>query len=307
MDLILLIIGLVLLFLSGNWLVTGSVQIARYFKVSSLIVGLTIVAFGTSAPELFVSLKAAFKGAPDISLGNVVGSNISNIGVVLGIVALLFPIKVEEPKIWRDWLVMLIASGLLILFSIDLSLSFYDGLIMVSLLIIYLLWTVYASRKSTQQLTFNKPTMSKMKAVGFILLSVVGLYFGSDFLIEGARSVALDFGLSERVVGITIVAFGTSVPELITSLMAVLKKENEISIGNIIGSNIFNIFSILGITSLVHPIQVNTSILSSDYYWMVGFSILLLLVILPLRKGIISRYEGLGLIAVYGLYVYLLF
>lgn len=307
MDYLFLAIGLGLLFLSGNWLVTGSVQVARYFKVSSLVVGLTVVAFGTSAPELFVSLKAAYKGAPDISLGNVVGSNISNIGIVLGLVALIFPIKVEERNILKDWVVMLIASLLLVVFSIDLKLGFFDGVILFSGLVAYVLWTVRNARKNSNRVVVNKPTMNRIKALGYIAISITGLYFGSDLLIDSSRAIALEFGLSERVIGVTIVAFGTSVPELITSLMAVLRKENEISIGNIVGSNIFNILSIIGITAMVHPISVNSSILTFDYSWMIGFAVLLLLVMIPLRRGIINRYEGLALMAIYGFYVFWLF
>lgn len=307
MDIFLVVVGLLLLFLSGNWLVVGSVQIARYFKISSLIVGLTVVALGTSAPELFVSLKAAYKGSSDISIGNVVGSNIANIGIVLGIVALIFPIKVSDSGIWRDWLVMLLASVLLIVLSLDLKLEFFEGVALVSGLAIYLVWTIHMSRKHGSKETVNKPTLKLHLAIFYVLIAMVGLYFGAGFMVDGARSIALRLGYSERVIGITVVAFGTSVPELVTSLMAVLKKENEISIGNIIGSNIFNIMAVLGITSLIHPIQVNPEILRFDYFWMLGFALVLLLVMLPLKKGLVCRKDAFLLFSVYCVYVYLLF
>ena len=307
MDYLILILGLIVLFLSGSWLVAGSVQIARHFKLSSLIVGVTVVALGTSAPELFVSLKAAIKGSSDISLGNVVGSNISNIGIVLGLVALIIPIKVNNVGIWRDWLFLLISTILLILLSLDGKLGLFEGLAFITALTIYLVWTIRMSRKEEKNEVINPPTMSMYKATTMVLLSIVGLYFGSDFLIESAINIAADWGLSQRVIGITVVAFGTSVPELITSLMAVLKKENEISIGNIIGSNIFNIMAILGVTATIRPINVNPEFLKFDYYWMLGYVLLLLLVILPLKKGVVNRFEAAFLFILYCVYVYLLF
>jgi len=303
-----LIAGFVLLFFSGDWLVRSSVQLARHFKVSTLVIGITVVAFGTSAPELLVSLKAVFDGSPDISIGNVVGSNIANIALVLGLVGIVFPIRVKKKGVWLDWLIMLIASVGLIIASLNQVIGFIEGVVFLVLLGLYLIWSIYNSRRQSKTGDEIKaPELSLIKSIGLFLLAAVGLYFGADWLVNGAKVLALKFGVSERVIGISVVAFGTSVPELATSLMAAIKKETDISIGNIIGSNIFNIWAILGITASMKSINVNEAILNWDYWWMIGLAVLLFLFILPLTKGVINRWKGAVLLLVYILYIYLLF
>lgn len=303
-----LIAGFVLLFFSGDWLVKSSVQLARHFKVSTLVIGITVVAFGTSAPELLVSLKAVFDGSPDISIGNVVGSNIANIALVLGLVGIVFPIKVKKKGVWLDWLIMLIASVGLLIASLNRVIGFIEGIVFLVLLGLYLIWSIYNSRRQRKkEVEIQAPELSLIKSIGLFLLAAVGLYFGADWLVNGAKVLALKFGISERVIGISVVAFGTSVPELATSLMAAIKKETDISIGNIIGSNIFNIWAILGITASMKSINVNEDILKGDYWWMIGLAILLFLFILPLANGVINRWKGAVLLLVYILYIYLLF
>ncbi|TAJ12172.1 calcium/sodium antiporter [Marinilabiliaceae bacterium JC017] len=308
MEIFLLLAGFVALFLSGNWLVISSVQIARRFKISTFVIGITIVAFGTSAPELLVSLKAVYRGSPDISIGNVVGSNIANIALVLGFVAIIFPIKVKNSGIWRDWGVMMLASFMLFFFSRNFKLDFFEGIVLISALVIYLSWIIIASRNNRKgEVISVPPTMNMWKAIGLFCIASIGLFFGAEWLVKGAREIALKLGVSERAVGISIVAFGTSVPELATSIIAALRKETDISIGNIIGSNIFNIWAILGITSTIKTININPEIYRIDYWWMIGVSALLMLLIIPLSKGEISRWKGIVLGAVYVSYIYLLF
>ncbi|MBZ4676343.1 MAG: sodium:calcium antiporter [Anaerophaga sp.] len=301
--------GFVLLFFSGNWLVRGGVEISRHFRVSPLVAGLTVVAFGTSAPELFVSVEAVFTDAPDISIGNIVGSNIANIALILGSVAIIFPISVRQPSLLFDWLVMMLAFLLLFLFLDNGLLQRGEGFVFFLLIVVYLLWSVINSRRKSarNEEVFPEPAMKLPVAVLIIVLSVTGLYFGAEWLVTGASHLAIGWGVSERVVGVSVVAFGTSVPELATSLAAALKKEMDISVGNIIGSNIFNIFSILGITAILKPLEVSPRIVTFDFWWMTGIGILLMLFMIPLRKGLITRFKGAVLLLLYIFYIWFLF
>ncbi len=302
--------GFVLLFFSGNWLVKASVQIARHFKISTLVAGITVVAFGTSAPELIVSLNAVFDGVPDISVGNVIGSNIANIALVLGMVALIMPISVKkDSSVFFDWLIMLIASLLFLLFVQNHKLELYEGILFMVFISLYLFYSVYKSRQKMGRSgeIILAPDMKMISAIGLLSIAAIGLYFGSELLVKGVIEIAKGFNISERVIGISVVAFGTSVPELATSIIAALKKETAISIGNIIGSNIFNILAILGITSILKPIGVSQELISVDIWWMIGVAILLLLTLLPMKRSIITRWEGLIMICTYILYMIILF
>jgi len=309
MGFLMLLAGFILLFFSGDWLVKSSVQIARYLKVSTLVVGITVVAFGTSAPELIVSLKAVFDGVPDISVGNVVGSNIANIALVLGLVSVILPIKVKKKTVLFDWVVMMIASLLFLIFALNNKLQFFEGLVFIILLVLYLVYSVYNSRKQIGRTgeTIQEPSMKIIYTLGLLVLAAFGLYFGSELLVDGAVIIAKGFNVSERVIGISVVAFGTSVPELATSVIAAIKKETDISIGNIIGSNIFNLLGILGVTSMLKTINISQSLVSIDILWMLGISLLLLLALLPLKKGTISRFKGGVFVLVYFTYMILLF
>jgi cation:H+ antiporter len=306
----LLFAGLALLFVSGKYLVDSSVAISRRLRIPRMIIGLTVVAFGTSAPELLVSLQAAFSGYPEIAIGNVVGSNISNILLVLAITALIFPIPVPPASVRRDWPMMMGISLLLYVFSKNGWITRLEGGVFVLLLAAYILFSVLRSRRVArigQAEETEKGLMPWWLATMIFVLSCVGLAFGASLLVENVALIAEHIGISRRVVSITMVAVGTSIPEVATSVIAALKKETDISVGNIIGSNIMNIVSVLGFTSLVSPISVSGEIAGFDIPWMLGVSLLLLLLMLPASNSRISRWEGVVMIMIYLLYIYLLF
>jgi cation:H+ antiporter len=308
-DYIFLLVGFILLMLSGDFLVKGSVSLAGHFKVSKLVVGVVIVSFGTSAPELVVSIDAAIKGHPDIAIGNVVGSNIANIALVLGLTAVILPIRVKKQAIHFDWAFMMLISILLYVFCLNLKLQFFEGLIFLIILGLFIARSVLKSRKENMK-SLEEPVKPKHKLfVSFLLVALasLGLIFGADFLVKGASNIAAKMGVEERIISVSVIALGTSLPELATSIMAAIRKELDIFIGNIIGSNIFNILAILGITSLIKSIDINPMILKFDIFWMLGISFLLFLFILPLRKGIVTRWKGLVFLSIYLLYIYLVF
>lgn len=301
--------SLALMIIAGDFLVKGASRIAYQLHLSPLVVGLTIVAFGTSAPELFISLSSALKGSPDLALGNVIGSNICNLALVLGATALINPIKIQSNSIKIDWPVAMFSSLLLYFFISDLTLAYWEGLIFLSILIIYIVFLIKNSRKNTMALRelekeVDIPAANKKHLwlnILYIMLGMAGLYFGSEWFVGSAKILALDWGVSERVIGLSMVAFGTSVPELVTAVVASFKKETDLALGNLIGSNIFNILSILGITSLIKSIEVSQIILTVDMLWMLGITF----VILPMMisKKIMSRAEGGLLVASYVYYI----
>jgi cation:H+ antiporter len=304
-NILFLILGFITLFLSGKYLVTGSVQLARFFKIPTLVVGLTIVSFGTSAPELLVSLKAALSGHPDIAIGNVVGSNISNMALVLGITALIFPISVSRKLVRFDWPIMMFVTLLFYIFSLSGIIQWWMGLLFV---IVIIGFNIHSVRKGKQNANENEILPVEIPWYGslaIIIGSSIGLVFGADWLVSGASGLARNFGVDERIISVSIIAFGTSVPELSTSVVAALRKESDISIGNIIGSNIFNVAGIIGITSLVTPIPVNEKIVNSDMLWMLGISVVLLLLMAGQTKKL-NQWKGGILILSYSLYIYFL-
>ena len=309
MEYFYLVGGLIILLYSGNFLVKGGVSLARHYNISTLVVGVTIISFGTSAPELLVSVQAAVAGHPDIAIGNVIGSNIANIALVLGLTTIILPIPVRKNSIVIDWPIMMFAGILLYILLMDNWLSLWEGLIFVVFLTAFLVWSIHKSR--LQNLILKevppKPSMSIPVSVLVVLASSVGLAVGSNWLVKGAAEIAETLGVSERIISITIIAFGTSVPELATSLIAAVKKETDISIGNIIGSNIFNIFGILGITSVIKSIPVNFFAFRLDIAWMLSIFLLLFAFILPAKGGRLRRWEGVILFLVYLVYIYWLF
>lgn len=306
LEVFLLIIGLVLLIFGGDFLVKGASRIALRFNVSPMVIGLTIVAFGTSAPELLVSLNAAFKEVPDFAMGNVVGSNISNLGLVLGVTCLLGYIPIHKGTAARDWLVAMVSSILLFIFVQDQALEFWEGLVLFICLIIYLIVLFIKTRKDKVKLDYTiepdkDSKFERMKDVFLLALGGVFLYFGSNWFIDGAADIATDFGVSQRIIGLTILAIGTSLPELFTSIIAARKGETDLALGNLLGSNIFNVLSILGITSIIHPLEVNEMIISSDMIWMLGITLCILpLMLLRKRLGTPS---GIILLAIYVTYI----
>jgi len=274
-----------------------------------MVIGLTVVAFGTSAPELLVSLQAAFSGYPEIAMGNVVGSNISNILLVLAITALIYPIPVPASSVKQDWPIMMLVSLLLFALSLNGAISRLEGVLLVSLLAAYVLFSVLRSRGANRQVVLPEegPVMKWWVAGVIFLVSCIGLAIGADLLVDNVALIAEEIGISKRVVSITMVAVGTSIPEVATSVIAAFKKETDISVGNIIGSNIMNILSVLGFTSLVGPVRVSPEIAGFDIPWMLGVSMLLLLLMLPAARSRITRWEGSFMIIIYLLYIYFLF
>jgi cation:H+ antiporter len=307
MDFLYIVAGLVLLVVGGNWLLKSAVGLSFRLNISKIIVGLTVVSFATSLPELIVSVQAALDGYPDIAIGNVVGSNIGNIGLVLGVVLLINAIQVDKSFYATDWPTKMIASTLLFFFLIiDGELSRTEGIFFILFLILFLIYLVRQNKKVTIDIPeIEEVVMSYFKILGFLVIGGFSLWAGSELLVEGAVSLADSFGVSKRVIAVTVVSIGTSIPELASSVIASIKKENDISIGNIIGSNIFNILSVLGITSIISPIKsIDPRIINQDIYWMLGFGFILLPLVLLPKRGILSFKEGILLLIAYAVFIY---
>ena len=275
---------------------------------------MTVVSFATSAPELLVSAEAALSGHPDIALGNVLGSNLANISLVLGLTALVFPITVQRKTYQVDWWVLFGFTILLYLFLWDGLLTFWEALAFVVLITLYNVVQIRLSRKEGKKASVEEIEAARSrqmvlwKTLMWLILGVGALKFGSDFLVDGSVTLASSFGISERVIGLTIVSVGTSLPELAASLVASFKGEQELSLGNLLGSNIFNIGAVLGITGMITPVPVSdVSLLQFDMPWVLGITILLYPLIRILKHGTIERWEAGVLLVAYGVYIYLLF
>ena len=307
MDVLFIVLGLALLVLGGNWLLKSAVGLSLKLNISKLVIGLTVVSFATSAPELIISVKSALDGFSDIALGNVVGSNIANIGLVLGAVLLINAVNVERNFYVTDWPMKILASFLLfgfLVFNKDISRG--EGIIFLLLLVIFVVYII----KKNKQITIELPSetekaLSNFLIVLFMFFGGFALWAGSELLVKGAVNLAESFGVSERIIAITVVSVGTSIPELASSIIAAIKKEADISIGNIIGSNIFNILCVLGITAIIKPIEnIDEKMLSQDIYWMLGFALILMpLVILPKRGSLFFK-EGILLLVAYAAFLY---
>ncbi len=298
LQLFILIFGFLLLVKGADFFVDGSSKIAKKFGIPELIIGLTIVAMGTSAPETAVSIAAALKGTADISIGNVVGSNILNILIILGISATIRTIKVGKTTIKYEIPFMIAISALLLLLGLDGTIDFKDGIILWLLFIAYLTYLIIMAKKDKQK----KEKKSKVILWQAILTTLVGLALiivGSDISVDAASKIARYAGLSERFIGLTIVALGTSLPELVTSVTAAFKGNNDIAIGNIVGSNIFNILFVIGTSSLILPITF-ASTFKIDSLVMIGAA--LLLFICSLRKQKLDRFSGILMLLSYALY-----
>ena len=308
MEYLFLILGLVALVVGGEFLVRGAVAIAYRYKLSPLVVGMTIVSFGTSAPELLVSLQAALTGSPDIAIGNVIGSNISNLALVLAITAMIFPMPVKDDTIRIDWPMMMGATVLFYLAIVfDNKLNWYEGLAFVMILVTFVVWLIKKSRTENKE---EEKIMQKEKAtrmpypIILVILGCVGLAFGAKWLLDAAKVIVVNIGISEHVIGVTIIAFGTSVPELTTSCIAAFRKQTDISLGNLIGSNLFNILAILGITGMVKEIKISAEVFNYDIFWLLGLSLFILPLVLLQKR--ISRIGGVMLFAIYISYLYFL-
>ncbi len=307
-----LIAGFALLFFGGDWLVNGGVALARRFRISPLVIGMTIVAFGTSAPELLVSMTSSIKGSAGIAMGNVIGSNIANIGLILGVTAMLCPIPTENRKVSANGLVMILASLLALVFSLNNGLSRIEGLILFAGIILFTVISIRLGR--TKQNTTQPDAepqvkeMSVLVALLLVALSCAMLAFGADFMVDGATSIAQALGVSDKVIGLTIVALGTSLPELAASVAAALKKEMDISIGNIIGSNIFNLMCVLGVSASIRPIPFDYMQYRMDFVIMMAFSAGLIILIQPWKaQGRLGRISGIIMFAAYAIYAWSLF
>ena len=296
--------GLIGLIVGGEWLLRAAVGASNRFAIPKFIIGMTIVSFATSLPELIVSIRSALEGYPDLALGNVVGSNIANLGLVLGVVLLFTRIEVSKSFYQSDWPMMFIASILLWVFIQNGTITALEGLGLVILLVLMLVYLLRLKDKSDFVADDLNTLLSWPKIGLFIVFGSAFLAFGSELLVNGAVQVASQLGVSERIIAITVVSVGTSVPELAASLVAIAKKENAISIGNLLGSNLFNILAVLGITSLIHPLTVvDNTLLDFDIYVMIGIAALLIpLVFLPKRMEMYWR-DGLVLLAVYVLFI----
>jgi cation:H+ antiporter len=315
-NVLLIFLGLTLLVIGGEFLVRSSVALSFKLKLSKMVIGLTVVSFATSAPELIVSLKAAMDGFSDISLGNVIGSNIANIGLVLGITAVISPLMIDRDFYRFNWPVLMFFSiALYLLLKSGNQLTRVEGMGFLVFLTGYLWLLIYNARKR------NKPSgrtvndvdetlshVSNFKIVIWLIIGIVALWGGSEWLVEGAVDLATNLGVSERVIAVTMIAVGTSVPELAASVIAAIKKEKAISLGNLIGSNIFNIGCVLGLTSLIHPISVNSQeVLSVDIYWMLAFAAILIPFTLLPKRFEIGRFKGLIMVVAYATFLSMTF
>ena len=307
LDVLFVIGGLTFLIVGGNWLLKAAVALSLKLSIPKIVIGMTVVSFATSAPELIVSIKAALDGSPDLALGNVVGSNIANLGLVLGVTVILGSIEVKKSFYTTDWPVMMVASLLFVAFIyFDGQLQQYEGIVMVIFLFLFLVYLLRFQKTAVvDEVPEDDVPMPLYKTVLLLGLGGVALWGGSELLIQGAKNLAASLGVTERVIGVTVVSVGTSIPELAASIIAVLKKEKAISVGNLIGSNIFNLLAVLGITSSITPIRVmDDGLLTNDIFWMLGISFLVLpLVFFP--KGLrLGWRDGLILLASYGTFVY---
>ncbi|MBC8474502.1 MAG: calcium/sodium antiporter [Cryomorphaceae bacterium] len=310
---ILLLVSLVVLFLGGELLVRGSVSLALKMKISALVVAMTIVAAGTGAPEVFVSVQAILQGSSNISLGNVIGSNIINITFILGITAIICRIKISKQTLSLNYPVMLgafvLLGGVLYFFK---GIPVGVGVLFVMIFILFTWFLIATSRKEQLKAEIKQDELSEvtiqdslLKSIVMLVFSIVLLKFGAKWLVDSAGTLAKNFGISDRIIGVTIVAVGTSIPELVTTVIAALKKENDIAIGNLIGSSIFNIVGVLGIAASLREINIDDpAIFSFDYFWMLGVALVFGFLIYMFSKQEISRKHGIFLVLIYLFYIY---
>jgi cation:H+ antiporter len=306
LDYLLILSGILLLLFGGDWLVKASIDIALRAKISLLVVGLTVVSFATSAPELLVSLNAALNGHMDISFGNVIGSNIANIALILGLTAMVFPMRVSERTMRVDWGIMMMVTILLLAFLMGGSLVFWQALILVIILIAYNIYQIRSSRKQQQDVVLedDQKLLKLWQMIGYLAIGVAALKFGSEFLVKGAVNLATTWGISQRVIAVTIVSIGTSLPELAASLVASFKGKQDLSIGNLIGSNIFNILAVLGITGLVVELPLESSaLLSYDFSWLILISLIIFPLMRYFTRGTITRWQGFLMFSLYIVYI----
>lgn len=300
MTYVLLIIGFVFLIKGADLLVDGASSVARKLQISNLVIGLTIVALGTSAPELFVNLYASMQGTTDIAIGNIIGSNIVNMLFILGIAAVIYPLTVSKGTIWKEIPLSLLAALLVFVMANDVLfdgvsaniLTRIDGIVLISFFIIFLYYTFgIAKAQGDTEKADTTITHSGWKSTGMILLGLVGLVLGGHWIVGSATTIAVSLGLSQALIGLTIVAIGTSLPELATSAVAAYKKNSDIAVGNVVGSNIFNIFWILGLSATIRPLSF-TSTLNFDVLVAIGAALILFVSMFIWKRHTIGREKG---------------
>lgn len=308
---LLLVLGFIILIKGADLLVEGSAAVARRFNVSSIVIGLTIVAFGTSAPELVVNLFAATQGNTEIALGNILGSNIVNIFLILGIAAMVYPLATKKNTVWKEIPLSLLAAILLGVLVNDIridhnffaGLTRIDGIVLISFFIIFLYYTFGISKVTGETTEINAVKhISSLKAAAYIIGGLAGLVIGGKWIVDGAVAIAEIFQISQSLIGLTVVAIGTSLPELATSVIAAYKKQSDIAIGNVVGSNIFNIFWILGLSSIIRPLPFNSSS-DIDIIMTIAASAVLFFIMFIGKKHTIERWQGVIMVLIYVSYI----
>ena len=309
MEFLTLIAGLVVLVLSGDYLVKFASGLAIKMRIPPVIVGLTIVSIGTSAPEIMASARAALEGNPGITVGNVIGSNIANLALILGVTALIHPVRVDRSLMRSDFPMLMLASLAIWWFARNVEIAQWEGLALVAGAVVLLSMLYFRSRRARQTESPSEDTPEELEdaarplpiLLGGIALASAGLFYGSAWFVDGARCIAINNGVSDHIIGLTVVAFGTSVPELVASGIAAWKRESDLALGNLIGSNIFNIFLAAGISASIIPLPVDAQALEFDFWWMTGVAALVGLMML--HKGLIHRWKGAVLLLIYLAYV----
>lgn len=313
LEVILFIIGIGILLFCADFLIKGSVKIAKHFGISPLIIGLTLVAFGTSFPELSVSVLAALQGNPGIALGNVIGSNIANIGLIIGLAALLFPLKVSKSTLFFESPFMLFSSFLLLLFGYSVlgsGITRIEGIILLLFFLIFLWYVYYITKNENKTKLYREYAaeytghVKMLKPLLMVFFGLLGVIGGAKLMVDSAVSIAAGLGISESIIALSVIAIGTSLPELVTSVVAAYRKEPDIAIGNIIGSNIFNILLILGVSSVISPLRVSAALIV-DMVMMMFFAVIFLFFAFSKRE--ISRAEGAAFLLSYLLYIVYIF
>lgn len=303
MALLFILIGFVLLIGGAEFLVRGAVAVANKLKIPSIIVGLTIVAFGTSTPEFVVSIKAALSGAGGISVGNIVGSNIANILLILGVAGIISVVKCDKKVFLRDWSFMMFTTILFVIFALSGKFVFWHGLIMLGLLLAFIVFNYFNSKNSEEEESTKSSLANKswLLVTAVTLIGLAAILYGSELLVKGAVDLAKIFGVSEAIIGLTIVAVGTSMPELATTVVAAYRKQNGVALGNVVGSNIWNIVFIMGATATIVDVEVVRQILVYDMWVMVSATVVLLPMMLTKSK--LSRVESVLFLLIYVGYI----
>jgi len=305
---ILFVLGFVILIRGAVFLIDGAASIAKKFNISKIVIGLTIVAFGTSAPELAVNLISSFQGNTDLAIGNIVGSNIANILLILGIASIIYPLKVNKNTVWKEIPFSIFGAVILYIMAGTFLITRIDGLILLGFFAVFLYYTFGISKnsgkvESESELDIDTiPIRKTSTSIGMVILGLVGLALGGKWIVDGAVEIATNFGMSQSLIGLTIIAVGTSLPELATTITASLKKQSDMAIGGVVGSNIFNIFWILGISSIIRPLPVNTET-NFDLLVAILASVALFIFLIIGKRNVIERWEGWIFISFYASYI----